>query len=278
MVRSASSMQEPALQVQSNAAPAMQGTYNNVVGANCGSACGSACGCADSCGGQCGGRTGLRDRLLGGRGNDCNQWCPERYVTIFGGAATFNDIGFNVNTVDPAGAPSSFSTILNQNDGWTIGGGIGQRIRRRLRGEIEWSYRNATLNTAEIVVNNVPQANANLDGEINVYRSTSNLFFDFNPGGRFNAYFGGGVGVGFVDIDAQEPTTPVEARLQTSSFVYQGIVGMSARVKPCVEVFVDYRYSGTDRLELDANSPAGTLDMDVDITSNDIFVGLRIMR
>ena len=43
-------------------------------------------------------------------------------------------------------------------------------------------------------------------------------------------------------------------------------------------MFVDYRYSGTDKLELDAASPAGTLDMNVDITSNDIFVGFRIKR
>ena len=166
--------------------------------------------------------------------NDCNPCGPERYITIFGGAATFNDIGFNVDMVDAAGAPTNFSTILDQNDGWTIGGGIGRRFRQRLRGEIEWSYRNATLDTASIVVNNNPLAAADLDGQLNVYRSTSNLLFDVNPAGRFNAYFGGGVGVGFVDIDAQEPTTPIAARLQSSSFVYPGIVGVSARINPRV--------------------------------------------
>jgi hypothetical protein len=43
-------------------------------------------------------------------------------------------------------------------------------------------------------------------------------------------------------------------------------------------VFVDYRYFGTDQFEFDAASPAGAVRANVDITSNDIFVGIRINR
>ncbi len=233
----ASSAQEPALSVQSNAAPAMQGS----------------CGCEVAS-------------------------CSNRYFTIFGGASTFNDIGFDIYSVDPAGSPSDFSAIVEENNGWTIGGGIGRRLAPRVRGELEWSYRNASLDSASIVQNGNVQGPADLDGQLNVYRQTTNLFFDVNPNGRFNAYFGGGVGVGFVDLDATEPTTPIEARLKTSSFVYQGVVGVSAKVSSRAELFADYRYTGTDHLEISAASPAGTTDLDVDITSNDIFVGIRIWR
>lgn len=245
----ASTRQEPALAVQSNAtpAPAMNGAYNNVVGGDC---------CPQQC-------------------DPCQ---PERYLMIFGGAATFNDIGFNITATDPAGATTDLSAILEQNNGWTIGGGIGRRFRKRLRGELEWSYRNASLNSATLALNGQPQANGTLDGQINVYRSMSNVLFDLNPCGRINAYFGGGLGLGFVDVDAQEPATPLSARLQGSSFMYQGIIGVSAKVNQRVDMFLDYRYSGSDKLELDAASPIGSLATSVDITSNDIFLGFRFKR
>jgi opacity protein-like surface antigen len=243
------------LTVQSNATPAPQGAYNSVVG---------------DCGAQCG----------------ANQCCNDRYLTIFGGAASFNDIGFDLALTAPGGAQTGLSAIVEQNDGWTVGGAIGKRLSRRVRGEVEWSYRNASLNSASVVLNGVPLANAALDGQLNAYRSTSNLLFDMNPGGRINMYFGGGVGVGVIDLDATEPTapnatnppTPITARLETSTFVYQGIVGISARIKPCAELFVDYRYTGTDHIEINTTSPIGTTNLDVDITSNDIYIGIRFWR
>lgn len=233
----ASARQEPALAVQSNAAPVAQGAYDCAV-----------------------------------------ENCLDRYITIFGGSATFNDLGFNVDDIDAQGVVSTSSTIVEPNNGWTVGGGIGKRFRRRVRGELEWSYRNASLNEASTVLNGVVQTNDALDGQLNVYRQTSNLLFDLNPEGRFNAYFGGGVGVGFLDLDAADPATPVSARLTTSSFVYQGIAGFSTKINCRTEVFVDYRYSGTDKLELDTTTPAGSSTFTVDLTSNDIFFGVRLWR
>jgi opacity protein-like surface antigen len=262
----AASMQEPALQVQSNAAPATTGAYMPAVA--------DGCGCGTDCGNQPGrgGRLGSRLQGLGGQANDgCG---PKRYLSIFGGASTFNDIYFNNVDRDIAGAVlADNSILLEENNGWTIGGGIGQRLTRRIRGEIEWSYRNASLEQASGPI----IANA-LDGQLNAYRSTSNLFFDFNPDGRFNLYCGGGVGVGFVDIDATDPAVPLSTRLKSSSFVYQGVAGMSAKIRPQVELFADYRFTGTSQLEIDTITPLGTSDIDVDISSNDIFFGLRFWR
>ena len=142
---------------------------------------------------------------------------------------------------------------------------IGRRIRRRVRAEYELSYRNATFDEAGLLLNGVDQGSTNLDGQLNIYRSMGNLLFDLNPGGRFNAYFGGGLGVGFVDLDATEPTTPITARLQGSSWMYQGIFGISGKINQRAELFVDYRYFGTDSIEFDAGTPAGGLSTNVDI-------------
>ena len=263
----AKTMQEPALQVQSNAAPApvAQGAYNSVVSGGC-----DGCGTND-CGGRCGGR--LRNR---GTYDPCN---PIKYVSLFGGAATLNDIGFDQTFSDPTGAVTgSESTILNQNNGWTIGAAVGRSLGRRLRGEFEVSYRNASINTAEYVLNGASQSITDLDGQVNGYRSMTNVLFDFNPCGRFNVYAGGGMGVSFVDLDSTDPAIPSTARIKTSTWAYQAIIGMSAKIKPRTELFLDYRYSGSDHIEIDTTSPAGASNFNLDITSNDIFVGLRMRR
>lgn len=286
--------------------PMQQGNYSSVVegcgsdcGAgscgdqycNCDSQCGSGAGCGSQCGGgKCGsGCGGLGERLRsrggnrGGRRNqnqcdDYNPCCPQDYVSIFAGGATFNDIDYHLGFTDPGGATSDLNAVLNQNNGWTIGAAIGRRIRRRVRAEFEVAYRNATFEEGSILVDGVNNGTASLDGQLNEYRSTTNLLFDLNPGGRFNAYFGGGLGVGFFDLDAQEQTVPIAARLESSSWIYQGIFGISAKINQRASVFFDYRYSGTDSLEFAAVSPAGALDTNVSITSNNFIVGIRINR
>ena len=213
-----------------------------------------------------------------GMGNYVNPCCARNYVSLFFGALSYTDINYELS-VTPAGGPTDLvEARLDQNPGWTIGGAIGRRFRQRLRGEIEFSYRNSTFEEASLSLNGVPQGLTDLDGKMNMYRSLSNLYFDFNPGGRFNAYIGGGVGAGFVDIDAFETVTPIAATLESSAFMYQGIVGVSGRLRQNAEVFIDYRYTGTGEIEFSAATPIGGLSSQVDISSNDYIFGIRLYR
>ncbi len=246
----------------------------------------SSCGCDSGCTTNCG-STNCRNRIFGNRGQRggglqsmgaYDPCCPTKYVSVFGGAAIYEDIGFGLSLTPTAGPTDTLDAIIDQNEGWTIGGAIGRSIGRRFRGEVEFSYRNATFNQADLAFNGVSAGSTPLDGQLNQYRSMSNIYFDFNPNGRFNAYVGGGVGVAFIDLDAAEATTPIAARLESSSWVYQGIVGCSARVSQRADLFMDYRYFGTDHLEFTGASPIGAASANVDVTSNDIFIGIRMKR
>lgn len=246
-----------------------------------GGACDSACCGMAGCGGRCGGRLGLGGRLGGRGGNQFGGYdpcCPTRYFSVFGGASIFEDIDLNLDVAVPGGPADSLDAILEHNDGWAIGGAVGRTFGRRLRGEFEFAYRNAALDTAAIAVQGQPPLAIGLDGQTNIYSFMPNLLFDLNPGGRLNLYGGVGAGVAFIDLDANETTTPVDVRLQTSSFAYQGIAGISTCLTQRTDLFFEYRYFGTDKLEIDAAAPIGSASADVDITANNLFLGFRIKR
>ncbi len=190
----------------------------------------------------------------------------------------YEDINFNLGLFDPTQQGAFLDAPLDLNDGFVLGGAVGRTLGRRFRAEMEFSYRNARLQSAGVSINGQPQGTLDLDGTLNQYAAIPNLLIDLNPGGRFNLYTGFGAGVVFNDLDAREPTTPIGVRLRASSFAYQGIVGLSTRIGCRLEPFAEYRYFGTDKLQIDAAAPIGSAEADVDITSNNIIFGFRMYR
>ena len=220
-----------------------------------------------------GGRAGF-----GGGSDGYNPCCPMKYFSVFGGGTNFQDISPNIFQSDVNGT-NIIEPRLGVQDGWAAGGAIGRSFGRRLRGEMEFSYRNASFQSAGIAVNGIPQGALPLEGKINSYSFMPNLYFDVNPCGRFNMYVGGGGGVTFNDLDVVERNLlPLNLRLRNSTFAYQGILGISAKLNARTDLFIEYRYFGTDKLKIDAATVGNSLSTAVDITSNNYFIGLRVKR
>jgi opacity protein-like surface antigen len=254
-------------------------------GGNCGN--GGSCGAAgcNPCGGgyAAGGLVGryCGRGFAGAAGAGCgsyDSWCPTRYFSVYGGATYFHDIDPNIS-VAAANLPVTTVERLDLNDGWGIGGAVGRSVGSRLRVELDFTYRNATVNTATLNVNGVSSGAIPVEGRANLYSIMPNLLLDLCPHGPLNAYIGVGAGVSFNDLQVFEAITPVSVELQDSSFAWQGIAGLSTNLGQNAELFFEYRYFATDELQIDAAAgPLGAASVDVDITSNNFFAGLRLKR
>jgi len=213
----------------------------------------------------------------GNRGcSDCGR--SPGYLSIFGGATIFEDTNLNLGLAAPGDPVTDIDAILDTDDGWAIGGAVGRNFSQRLRGEFEFTYRNAAFNSAGIVLNGAPQGATPVDGQINQYATMTNFLFDLNPCGTWNMYGGGGTGAVFNDLDVNEPNNLADVRLQSSAWAYQGIVGVSRKLRSSSTLFLEYRYFGTAKLEIDAATVIGSASADVDIASNNVFIGLRFRR
>lgn len=251
-----------------NAATASVGCDSYCGPRGCDSGCGT--GCDSGCDAGCGIGGGL-----GGRCGEYNPCCPTRYFSVFGGGVYYNDLNIDLTLTDPFGdLPAEIQTGLSMNDGWGFGGAVGRSIGRKCRGEFEFCYRNANVNG--VAVNGDPILG--LDGYLNQYSFMPNLLFDLNPNGRINLYAGVGAGVVFNDLQFGVPQA-VEGRIRDSQFCYQGILGISTCLSQRCDLFVEYRYFGTDQVQLDAVVDGlGELGARSDVTSNNVFVGMRVKR
>jgi outer membrane protein OmpA-like peptidoglycan-associated protein len=123
------------------------------------------------------------------------------------------------------------TTILGQyvtpQTGWAAGGKFGYDFIGP-RVEIEGLYRQNNHSSFF--------GNRAITGQISQVSVMANLLYDFNAFGNFVPYIGAGAGVGFVDSDYN---------LGSTTFAYQGILGIGYNVTPNFRVNLDGRYFGT---------------------------------
>ncbi len=212
----------------------------------------------------------------GGYGYDPS--CPTRYFSIFGGAAAFQDIDYSIDAADGSGGTLDLDASLDTDTGWAAGGAVGRSLGRHLRTEFEFAYRSASVVGGEAFLGGQSIGSTPLDGSVNMYSFMPNLVFDFRPNSRFNPYVGVGTGVVFQDLEVVESTVPLSVNVKDSSFAYQLIVGVSGCLSARTDLFVEYRFFGTDQFTVDVGTPIGSASFETDTNSNDILFGLRIKR
>ncbi len=110
------------------------------------------------------------------------------YVSIFAGAAFPMTVNGSYHatpatTSDPWGIPL--------NTGYIIGGAIGTHLMPNLRGEIELSYTSRSVTG----VLNTSTGTSSDNGSFNALYVLGNLWYDFDTGGGFTPYVGGGLGL-----------------------------------------------------------------------------------
>jgi opacity protein-like surface antigen len=245
-----------------NQAAAAQAAANGCDSNGCdGNACdGNACdGAGCGIGNGCGIGGGLRGHLY----DPC---CPTKYFSVYGGASDWKDIKF----FDDNGG----STFYGSGGEFAIGGALGRSLGRRFRGEFDVTWRRGEANYFEANSGTSVIISEPATGQADVYSFMPNLLVDLNPNGRINGYIGVGGGVAFTNLDyISNGGTRLD--INGSSFAYQGIFGVSARVSQRAELFFEYRYFSTDDQSFSFDG-AG-LDK-VKLVSNDFLVGIRVQR
>jgi opacity protein-like surface antigen len=101
----------------------------------------------------------------------------------------------------------------------------------------------------------------------------ANAYYDFNAGGNFQPYLGGGVGVQQVSVNYSPSNVKVGIGKKTV-FAYQLMAGATYKISPGLELFGQYNYRAADR----ARIPLSLLPADLGVESKQslISVGLRI--
>ena len=146
--------------------------------------------------------------------------------------------------------------IGSTNEGFLVGFARGRRINHNTRFEFESSWRNNSGNFTGATP---------LDGRVNVFSPTVNLYRDFGSG-SLRPYVGGGIGVAFQDA---EFTT---GEVDDFAFAYQAAVGLALNTRPGKDWFVEYRYYGNTDTDLELG---GATIGEVSYEATNLIFGFR---
>lgn len=183
----------------------------------------------------------------------------------------------------PAGTSLGWETDFNT--GYDVSGQLGYRFDGGLRIEFEGGYsdskvdshRNLAAGGAVIDGANVavltrgpalatnPTVGAILatdPGSVKTIYGFGNLYYDINSTGRFQPYFGVGLGAMQVDVDYRPSGVEVVNDKQTR-FAYQLMGGATYKLNNNLEVFAQYTWRATpDRAQTDVSLLPATLGVE----------------
>lgn len=203
------------------------------------------------------------------------------YVGAFGGATWFTENGadFSYDGCEIAAGPPCHPDIsgdisLDTDTGWLVGGVLGYNWGDSgLRSEIELSYSQANLDGFDVDFDsNFHNGNVafdpDFDGDVSVTYIFGNLWYGFGhmmDMGGLSPYIGGGLGVGFVnvDIDAIEGID-LDASGDETGFAYQLGGGLMWNLADNVALDLGYRWRGV-MLE----------DYEDDLNSHNVLLGIN---
>jgi len=218
------------------------------------------------------------------------------YASVSGGASFLTDsqnrgeLGEDfvtgTGTTIPAGVPLGGAPVgwTTQFDtGWTVSGALGKRYGA-MRGELEVAYQaNSIKRHFGVFAGDVPldQEDAGVlipgsgrlgatvgeivddgRGSVDTLFLMANGFYDFKPEQTpFSIYVGGGLGVGFVEVDYR-PSNVGIINDDAAAFAYQVMGGASYDLSDRAQLFAGYRFRGTTDVTTDVDLFPGTLDIE----------------
>jgi opacity protein-like surface antigen len=197
------------------------------------------------------------------------------YVGAFGGATWFSENGADFTTGEDFEGPldESGEISLDTDTGWLVGGVLGYNwADTGLRTEIELSHSQANLDGFDIDWDDWEGGpdgdDLDFDGDVSVTYLFGNLWYGFGDMldmGGISPYIGGGLGVGFtnIEIDAIEGVE-LDASGDETGFAYQVGGGLMWNMADNVALDLGYRYRG---VALD--------DYDQSLTSHNVLLGIN---
>jgi opacity protein-like surface antigen len=193
------------------------------------------------------------------------------YFSGFGGANWMENTSFDVDL------GAGVAAITNKYDtGFVVGGAFGYDFGQamgplgmRLEGEL--SYRDNDVDTH--VLGGVDLAGS--AGSTSALAGMANVLFDFNTGGPFSFYGGGGVGVANVEFDSHSAGGTTVLNDDDTVFAWQAIAGVGFEVSPGWVLDVQYRYFNASDVSLTSTPVAGSVSSSTDYESHAVVAGIR---
>ena len=221
---------------------------------------------------------------------DCN-WGPI-YLSLFGGVSFLDNFDTRF-TFDNGimGELGVRETGFSMDDGVASGASFGRYFYRQARVEAEYTYRDNSVGEFQQFTYSddlaTPQINDTLvdstrtpaNGSVESSSLMVNFVFDLKPRtvGCMNAYLGGGIGGLAVDGDAIAGTTAFN--FDDAAFAFQGIAGINYPVLDRLDLFTEYRYLGSDNINVDQTDGAGTVSLGAfRFDSHNVVFGVRLLR
>ena len=213
--------------------------------------------------------------------------------------AFVGDFTTGEGTTVPAGAVLPDGTAVGWdtdfNTGWTVNGALGRDFGF-VRGELEVGYQSNGVNThtgvnaggidltnedaAVLITGQATNLGVSVgdlvaagEGDVRTVFLMANAIIDFDNSSPFTPYVGGGVGVGFVDVNyAPSATTIIDD--SSTQFAYQVMGGVEYEVSPKTSLFAGYRYRATSDAEVNASLFSAAFD--VENSASVVEAGLRV--
>ena len=150
---------------------------------------------------------------------------------------------------------------LSFDNGWAgvIAGGYAFGNGWRLEGEL--GYRTNDLDSATAAITGITAGGASASGDMSATSLMLNVVYDFPLGMSVSPYLGLGIGAARVELDGDLGSD------DTTELAYQAIAGVAVAVAENLELTADYRYFGTEDLDIDG--------VELDYRDHTFLVGLR---
>jgi OmpA-OmpF porin, OOP family len=173
------------------------------------------------------------------------------YIGAEGGVSWLLATSTNSNVTVGGVGSNSGQVNINPNTGWVAGGMIGYDFIGP-RVEVEATYRD---NTGTLTVPGIGGNGVGFD--FNQTSVMANLLYDFMPGATIVPYIGAGLGVAFQNLSGLNTSS------SSTSFAYQGIVGLGYNATSSIRLNLEGRYFGTTNPNYSFNNNVGGFPVNV---------------
>ncbi len=192
---------------------------------------------------------------------------PGWYVSLFGGASFLDDVEITYSNSGTAGLSETVTDA-----GFIVGGAIGTHINPNIRAEVEVSYFENSVNQLDFPYTPV---SFSASGHVSSVNVLVNVWHDFDMGGGFTPYIGGGAGVGFVDARASWASPFDELNGSDTGFAFQVGAGFQFDMTEMIAIDLGYRYRGVMDVTLPSDDLA-QVNASTDIYGHFVQAGLTI--
>jgi len=178
--------------------------------------------------------------------------CASPYLAANYGAVWLDETDFNSDSDDAE---------ISHDQGYVYTVAVGYQYLKDKRIELEYSNRK---NDADEIDGD--SGSTSINGDTTTSTFMINGFYDFFPGEKLTPFFGGGIGVANVELDADDIGTDKD-----DVFAYQLSLGLACEIFRNTKIDVQYRYFATEKPDYTFNG----VNVESDYSTHNLMVGLR---